>query len=79
MSELIVIAYPEEDRAEKVMSAMLSLQKDEFVSLAERNKHFPEHEKANPEMDAWTDRLVRQLLHAPGSPCVAQRIFSAVK
>ncbi len=51
----------------------------EFVSLSERNKHFPEHEKVNPEMDAWTDRLVRQLLHAPGSPCVAQRIFSAVK
>ena len=35
MSELIVIAYPEEDRAEKVMSVMLSLQKDEFVSLAD--------------------------------------------
>jgi len=51
----------------------------EFVSLTERNKHFPDHEKANPEMDAWTDRLVRKLLHAPGSPCVAQRIFSAVK
>ncbi len=35
MSELIVIAYPEEDRAEKVMSVMLLLQKDEFVSLAD--------------------------------------------
>jgi uncharacterized membrane protein len=35
MSELIVIAYPEEDRAEKVMTVMLSLQKDEFVSLAD--------------------------------------------
>jgi hypothetical protein len=51
----------------------------EFVSLEERNKHFPEHEKANPEMEAWTDRLVRQLLHAPGSPCVAQRLHSVVK
>jgi hypothetical protein len=51
----------------------------EFVSLAARNKHFPDHEKANPEMDAWTDRLVRKLAHAPGSPNVAQRIFSAVK
>jgi hypothetical protein len=51
----------------------------EFVSLEERNKHFPEHEKANPEMEAWTDRLVRQLLHAPGSPCVAQRLHSTVK
>ena len=35
MSELVVIAYPEEDRAEKVMNLMLSLQKDEFVSLAD--------------------------------------------
>ncbi len=51
----------------------------EFVSLAERNKHFPDHEKATPEKDAWTDLLVRKLLHAPGSPNVAQRIFSAVK
>lgn len=51
----------------------------EFVSLDARNKHFPDHEKANPEMDAWTDRLVRQLVHAPGSPCVAQRLFSVVK
>ena len=51
----------------------------EFVSLAERNRHFPNHEKVNPEMDAWTDRLVRKLVHAPGSPNVAQRIASAVK
>lgn len=51
----------------------------EFVSLDARNKHFPDHEKANPEMEAWTDRLVRKLLHAPGSPNVAQRIWSAKK
>jgi hypothetical protein len=51
----------------------------EFVSLEARNKYFPDHEKANPEMDAWTDRMVRKLLHAPGSPNVAQRIASAVK
>lgn len=35
MSELIVIAYPEEDRAEKVLNLLLSLQKDEFISLAD--------------------------------------------
>ena len=35
MSELVVIAYPEEDRAEQVMNLMLSLQQDEFVSLAD--------------------------------------------
>ncbi len=51
----------------------------EFASLEARNEHFPRHEKTNPEMEAWTERLVRELLHAPGSPCVAQRIFSAVK
>lgn len=51
----------------------------EFVSLAERNKHFPDHDKNKPDWAAWTDRLVRQLLHAPGSPNVAQRIFSAVR
>jgi len=51
----------------------------EFVSLEARNKYFPDHEKATPEMDAWTDRMVRKLLHAPGSPNVAQRIASTVK
>jgi hypothetical protein len=51
----------------------------EFVSVEARNRHFPDHEKANPEMDAWTDRFVRKLLHAPGSPNLAHRIHSAVK
>ncbi len=50
----------------------------EFVSLEARNAHFPDHEKANPEMEAWTDTLVRKLLHAPGSPVVAVRIASVV-
>ena len=47
----------------------------EFVSLQARNEHFPTHERANPEMEAWTDRLVRTLVHAPGSPNVARRIW----
>ena len=51
----------------------------EFVSVAERNKYFPDHEKGHPEDEAWTDRLVRKLLHAPGSPNVAERIASVVK
>jgi hypothetical protein len=50
----------------------------EFSSLEARNAHFPDHEKPNPEMNAWTDSFVRKLLHAPGSPNVAQRIASAV-
>jgi len=51
----------------------------EFVSLEERNKHFPGHEQANPTLESWTDRLVRKLIHAPGSPNVARRIASVVK
>jgi len=50
----------------------------EFASLAARDEHFPDHEAAHPEMAAWTDRFVRKLLHAPGSPNLAQRIHSAV-
>jgi len=51
----------------------------EFVSLAERNKHFPTHEKGRPQDEAFTDRLVRTLLHAPGSPNVAERIAFTLK
>jgi len=51
----------------------------EFASVADRNKYFPDHEKGHPEDEAWTDRLVRTLLHAPGSPNVAERIASVVK
>jgi hypothetical protein len=51
----------------------------EFVSLDARNQYFPDHEKATPDMNAWTDRMVRKLVHAPGSPNVAQRIASVVK
>jgi len=51
----------------------------EFVSLEVRNKHFPGHEQANPTLESWTDRLVRKLIHAPGSPNVARRIASIVK
>jgi len=50
----------------------------EFVSLEARNREFPDYEKADPEMDAWTDSFVRKLIHAPGSPNLASRIWSAV-
>jgi len=49
----------------------------EFTSLAERNTHFPAHEKPYPELEKWTDKVVRSLVHAPGSPHVAQRIWPA--
>lgn len=49
----------------------------EFTSLAERNARFPTHEKPYPELEKWTDKVVRGLVHAPGSPTVAQRIWPA--
>ena len=51
----------------------------EFASVEARNAHFPGHEKLNPAMEAWTRALVPKLIHAPGSPNVARRIWSAVK
>lgn len=49
----------------------------EFASLELRDKHFPAHEAPFPDLEAWTDTVVRQLLHAPRSPQVAQRIWPA--
>ncbi len=51
----------------------------EFVSLEARNAHFPQHERSNPEAKAWSDRVVPTLVHAPGSPNVACRIWPLVK
>jgi hypothetical protein len=49
----------------------------EFTSLAERNAHFPAHEKPYPDLERWSDKVVRALVHAPGSPHVAQRVWPA--
>jgi hypothetical protein len=51
----------------------------EFVSAQARNEKFVDHESANPEMEAWTDRVVRKLVHAPGSPNLARRIWPPVQ
>ena len=51
----------------------------EFSSLEARNAHFPEHEKNDPEKRAWSDRLVPTLIHAPGSPNVATRLWPPVR
>ena len=40
-----------------------------------RKGHFLNHEFENPEWAKWTDALVRKLVHAPGSPCVARRLW----
>lgn len=47
----------------------------EFVSLEARNQHFIVHEDGYPEMKAWGDRVVKMLIHAPGSSNVACRIW----
>ncbi len=50
----------------------------EFTSTRARDGSFVEHEKAHPKMEQWTDDVVRKLVHAPGSPNLAQRIWPAV-
>jgi len=50
----------------------------EFVSVEARNEYFIDHEKPSPEQEAWTDKVVRKLVHAPGSPNVARRIWPAI-
>jgi len=52
----------------------------EFVSVAARNEIFLDYEeRTDPEMAKWSDQIVRTVLHAPGSPSVAHRIWSALK
>lgn len=50
----------------------------EFTSLAARNDHYVYYERAHPEMEAWSVRTVRHLIHAPGSANLAQRIWPVV-
>jgi hypothetical protein len=49
----------------------------EFTSLAARNDHFVLYERMHPEMEAWSVRVVKNLVHAPNSSNVAQRIWPA--
>lgn len=51
----------------------------EFTSLEDRSKHFRAHEAKDRKMAAWTREVVSKLVHAPGSPAVAQRIWPPVK
>lgn len=50
----------------------------EWTSVDARNERFVDHENANSEMEAWTDRVVRKLVHAPGSPNLGRRIWPPV-
>lgn len=51
----------------------------EFTSLEARNKNFVHYESSHPEMEAWSKKVVRNTVHAPGSANVARRIWLEVK
>jgi hypothetical protein len=51
----------------------------EFTSLAARSANFRAHEAKNKKLAAWTHEVVSKLVHAPGSPAVAARIWPPVK
>ena len=51
----------------------------EFLSRRARDDHFPNHAKGNIERIAWSDKIVPTLIHAPGSPNVARRIWPPIK
>ena len=51
----------------------------EFTSLEAREKNFRAHEAKDPKLAAWTEEVVVKLVHAPGSPNVAQRLWPPVK
>ena len=51
---------------------------DEFVSLDVVKAHFPRSDKLISGENDWSYEVVKRLLHAPGSPTLAQRIWPAV-
>lgn len=51
----------------------------EFTSREGREKYFRAHEHRDPKQSAWTKEVIAKLMHAPGSPNVAERIFPPVK
>ncbi len=50
----------------------------EFTSLAARDKHYAPLEAQSHDPASWMGRVVPQLLHAPYSPAVGQRIWPVV-
>lgn len=51
----------------------------EFTSLEDRRKNFRAHEHSDPKQAHWTEEVIKKLVHAPGSPAVAARIWPPVK
>lgn len=50
----------------------------EFTSLEARHDHFVHYESPRPDMVAWSTKVVRDTVHAPGSANVARRIWPPV-
>lgn len=50
----------------------------EFTSVEARNEHFVYFQRAHPEMEAWSRRIVGKLIHAPKSANLARRIWPPV-
>jgi hypothetical protein len=51
----------------------------EFTSLEARAKTFRAHEAQDPATAAWSNEVITKLVHAPGSPNVAQRIWPPLR
>ncbi len=52
----------------------------EFTSVAARNQNFVNREREiHPDKLEWSERITGQVVHSPGAPNVATRIYSAVK
>ena len=47
----------------------------EWTSVEARNNGYLTHEDGNPEMKAWSDRVVGRTEHAPGSATLATRLW----
>lgn len=47
----------------------------EWTSVEARNREYLTHEDGNPEMKAWSDRVVGRTIHAPGSATLATRLW----
>ena len=50
----------------------------EFISLEAREKGFQKHESLSLDESGWSGRVVRTLIHAPGSPSVGRRLWPPV-
>ena len=50
----------------------------EFTSLEAREAGFQKHESLSLDESGWSGRVVRSLVHAPGSPSVGRRLWPPV-